>query len=66
MWVFTEYETKPKFSAHLVLNKVLPDGRLLCIPHHEKGDTHDGSKYFYNRMLQLMPGLGGGLLDDRI
>jgi hypothetical protein len=66
VWVFTDYKTKPKFSAHLVVHKVMPDGKLLCVPHHEKGDTHDGSKYFFNRLLQQMPELDGGLLDSKI
>ncbi|WIA36343.1 hypothetical protein OEZ86_007663 [Tetradesmus obliquus] len=56
LWVFTDYPVK--FSAHLVLHHTMPDGSILCLPHHHPAQaTHDGPKHFYNRLVQAMPEL---------
>jgi hypothetical protein len=56
LWVFTDYAVK--FSAHLVLHHIMPDGRLLCMPHHHPARaTHDGARHFYSRLVKAMPEL---------
>lgn len=66
LWVFTDYPVK--FSAHLVLHHIMPDGSILCLPHHHPAQaTHDGAKHFHNRLVQAMPELlQHKLIDDSI
>jgi len=63
VWVFTDYPVK--FSAHLVVHHIMPDGRILCLPQHNPTHaTHDGARHFYNRLVQVMPELEQHALID--
>jgi len=56
VWAFTEYTYKPKFSAHLVIHHVMPDGSMLVVPCHKHTNQHGGSRYF---LEQLSPAAKG-------
>ncbi|WIA19271.1 hypothetical protein OEZ85_003910 [Tetradesmus obliquus] len=63
VWVFTDYPVK--FSAHLVVHHIMPDGSILCLPQHNPTHaTHDGARHFYNRLVQVMPELEQHALID--
>jgi hypothetical protein len=56
VWVFSQYPVN--FSAHLIVDHIMPDGGILCMPHHHPAQaTHDGAKHFYNQLVQVMPEL---------
>jgi hypothetical protein len=55
VWIFTDYTYKTKFSAHLIIHHVMPDGSILVVPSHNHTEQHAGSRYFLDRLIQELP-----------